>query len=746
MLVSDIDFFCEPKNHACTKLMKFPHEPGFSCRRFRCRRFRLAAVAQGILLLVVASVATVLAEARPVILQAGSARVEVGADGLMRNLVFQGDEVICPEIIPWQAFWDGGQSNTGPDRKNGVALRSNADGVEVTLTAKEGGKVAFLDFEHPDIVVRMRVELGEDHLDLTPYQVLNRREEFLFGLEYPSAAFHVITDHTQNVGVAWGGLALQADALREGASFKTMVPMGTHDLALLIDRPLSLATFSIQPLSSVPFRRTRFGPVGERAKSDGWTGLSHEVAMWAAKDQSESLPTVRLAAGKSPIDIFEAYREANGMNDWPDLASKWGRKLEVLKNSVHLKHDLNHFAENADGRDELEFIRNLPGGPFLWEIVCYHGRFGIHDADYPDFTTFAGAFGGERGFRRRVDRMAHRGDLVSVYTNPFWWQADSEGTKALGGIEAIGLRNRDGSLFGKIYSRNKFGYVIGSWRQPVIDQEVERLTELRDAQGLDTVFQDVYGTRGEYEFAEDFPWAPHAYSQALVDMAEASSSVLPVAGEGVGLDRTFRYLGASMGFYLTTMSGSRSVFYDRRNRAGTTRQWPIGALLLRDKIAFYPHNLAESILTSENLSWAVAAGMNMHYQTRQVLWDIEEGTGTDRLEALSHVQKTFCAPVVGQRVTGFEFLELPYELTRTAFANGYVVYASHDDEPRSFEQHGQKIPLAPHGFVLFKGETPVAALVQSKEHEGGMLSDWDPKAKSWKPVMPWKPTNIRGVK
>jgi len=80
----------------------------------------------------------------------GPTRVEVGSDGLLRNLSFGGEgAVVSPEVIPWQAFWDGGQSNTGPDRKNGVQLRSNGDGVRVTVTAEEGGSVAFLDFEHP---------------------------------------------------------------------------------------------------------------------------------------------------------------------------------------------------------------------------------------------------------------------------------------------------------------------------------------------------------------------------------------------------------------------------------------------------------------------------------------------------------------------------------------------------------------------------------------------------------------------
>lgn len=696
-------------------------------------------------LLALSLIAVSIQTAQAVTLRSGEASVEVTADGRILNLTFAGDEVICPEIILWRAIWDGGQNNEAPDRKNGPSLRCADEGVDVAVTAVEGADTAFLDFDHPDVRVLMRIELAERHLDLIPYRVLNRREERLVGLEYPSAAYHPITDHSQYIGVAWGGLALQAQSLRQGASFKTECPQATHDLALMLDRPLSLATFSVQPLTQVPFRRTTFGPVGERAAEKGWSGLSHELSMWAASGQTEALPPVRLAVGADAVELFDAYRAANGMNEWPTLADKWGRKAKQLASCLHLKHDLNHFESLGEGRDELDFIRELPGGPYLWEMVCYHGRFGIHDVDYPDFTIFAETHGGERMFKLRATTMKHRGDLVSVYANPFWWQEDSEGVQALGGIEEIAVRKRDGSLDEQFYSHNKHGYIIGAWRQPVIEQEVARLTSLRDRQGLDMVFQDTYGTRGEYDFAEDFHWPPYGYAQALIDMARHSSAVLPVAGEGVGLDRTFRYLGATMGFYLTTMNASRSRFYDNQHRSGTTRQWPIGALILRDKVAFYPHNLAVSILTSENLSWAVAAGMNMHYQTRRVLMDLQDGTGYDRLTALSYVQKTFCAPVFGARVTAFGFVDHPFELTRTAYANGFEVYASHDDAPRTVSVNARSVELAPHGFILFQGANPVSALLASNEHAGGVFHDWDRKAKDWIPVMPWKPTALTGM-
>ncbi|MBN1557648.1 MAG: hypothetical protein JW951_05840, partial [Lentisphaerae bacterium] len=610
--------------------------------------------------------------ARAATLRAGPARVDIAGDGILHDLVFENDRAAVPELIPWQAVWDGGRNNEAPDRRTGPRLRCNAEGVSVSITAAEGGTVAFLDFDHPDIRVLMRLELAERHLDLIPYRVTNRREDRLCGLEVPAAAYHPVSDNCEYVGVAWGGLALRAATLRQGASYKSECPQATHDLALMLDRPLSLATFSVQPLAQVPFRRTRFGPVGDRAAEKGWSGLSHEVAMWAARGQTEALPPVRLAVGADAADIFDAYREANGMNAWPDLRDKMGKKTDTLAACVHLKYDLNHFAQLFEGDDELAFLRELPEGPYLWEMVCYHGRLGLHDTDYPDFTTFAEAHGGERMFKQRVGVMKHRGDLVSVYANPFWWQGDSAGMRALGGPEAIAVRKRDGSLYDAFYG-NKHGYYIGAWRQPVLDQEVARLTSLRDDQGLDMVFQDTYGTRGEYDFAADFFWPPYGYAQALVEMAGHSSGVLPVSGEGVGLDRTFRYLTASMGFYLTTMNGSRSVFYDNQHRAGTTRQWPVGALILRDKVAFYPHNLAVGILTSENLSWAVAAGMNMHYRVRDVL--VDPDNGANRLKALVHVQNTVCRPVFGQRLAGFEFLDRPYEITRTAYANGYAVYA-----------------------------------------------------------------------
>jgi hypothetical protein len=677
-------------------------------------------------------------------LRAGEARVEVTEQGLLRDLVFEGDQVVVPELTTWQAIWDGGQDHAAPDRNAGPRLQCDDSAVAVTVTAG-GGALAFIDFEHPDLRVRLRVELTEDYVALIPYNVLNRRPERLCGLQYPAAAYHPVSDACAYVGVAWGGLAIGADPLRKGAAYASTCPAATHDLALMIDQPLSLATFSVQPIEQVPFRRTTYGPVGDRAKERGWSGLFHEVAMWAAEGQSEAMPPVRLAVGGDVVEIFDAYRAANGMDAWPGLREKMGRKTDQLAACLHLKYDLNHFQTLFKGDDELAFLRELPAGPYLWEMVCYHGRLGLHDTDYPDFTTFSDAHGGERMFKMRVDVMKWRKDLVSVYANPFWWQGDSEGTRALGGPGAIAVRRRDGSLYDAFYG-NKHGYYVGAWRRPVLDQEVARLTSLRDKQGLDMVFQDTYGTRKEYDFAQDFFWPPYGYSQALVEMARHSSAVLPVSGEGVGMDRTFRYITASMGFYLTTMNHSRTVFYDDQHRAGISRQWPIGALILRDKVAFYPHNLAVSILTSENLSWCVAAGMNMHYRMRDVLTDLDGDVGYDRLKALVHVQNTVCRPVFGQRLTAFEFLALPFEITRTAYANGYETYASHDDQAREVTCHGQTMTLAPHGFVTFNcAKAPVTALLASEAHPHGMLCDWDRQGAAWIPVIAWQPTALTGL-
>jgi hypothetical protein len=48
--------------------------------------------------------------------------------------------------------------------------------------------------------------------------------------------------------------------------------------------------------------------------------------------------------------------------------------------------------------------------------------------------------------------------------------------------------------------------------------------------------------------------------------------------------------------------------------------------------------------------------------------------------------------------------------------------------------------------VLFNGATPIAVRLASDDHPFGMLSDWDRRAGSWKPVIGWKPTALTGVK
>jgi hypothetical protein len=230
--------------------------------------------------------------------------------------------------------------------------------------------------------------------------------------------------------------------------------------------------------------------------------------------------------------------------------------------------------------------------------------------------------------------------------------------------------------------------------------------------------------------------------QALFDIVELSASVLPVSGEGVGPDRAFRDMTATFGFYLTTLQKSRSRFYDAQHAAGNTVQWPMATMVLHDKVAFYSHNLERTDATRPDLlrshvSWYLAAGMNMHYTMEELLADERAGLGNQRISALAHIQRTVGSKFFGQPMTGFAFTSYDPEVTRTEFANGLVVLASHDEKPTTLRGGGIEVTVPPHGFLALWQDRPLCALLPAEE-EGAppVIADWKESESRWQPALP----------
>ncbi|MFJ2882967.1 hypothetical protein ACIPJN_32885 [Streptomyces sp. NPDC086796] len=557
-------------------------------------------------------------------LTSGADRVLIDGRGRLLDWT-SGGRIQSPGVLPLAVYYDNGTGVFSDEAEVDVA-RVAADEAAVGLTVP--------GFFTAELTVRLRA----GRLELRPTAIRNLWSRPILSVACPEVAYRVIPADGTMLGIApkWGGLAHTRSVLAGGFYANYGMPTATHDLILFEEDDSALGVYSVQPASVRPYRPTQFGFVGGRARDEALTGLMHRVDAWTVPGGSERLPATRLVAGASAFDLFAAYRADNGMNTWRGLTDKLGPRLRAgLADSVHLKVDLWQptGGTSATGRPEaaFEYLRAVPGGPYSVELASYYSD-GQHDHHYPDFLTFD-YLGGPAEFRRLIDTIHDRGHYASAYTNPTWWHPDSRAVAALGGVERIGIRDRRGKLVTKTHTNN-LGYLIGGWRKAPRALILGQLRTFRDTYGMDMMFQDEIARR-EYDYAADFCAPPYAYCEELVEQTAQSAAILPIGTEGVGGDRIFQSLTSSLGFYLNTMQGDRASTYDGPNRNGVVvQQWPLGTAVMHDKVAFYPHNLDRGVDTSENLSWALAFGLNLHYQAQHMTADFRAGRGFELLKGL----------------------------------------------------------------------------------------------------------------
>ncbi|MYQ89665.1 MULTISPECIES: hypothetical protein [unclassified Streptomyces] len=669
-------------------------------------------------------------------LTSGADRVLIDDRGRLLDWT-SGGRIQSPGVLPLAVYYDNGTGVFSDEAEVDVA-RVAADEAAVSLTVP-----GFL-------TAQLTVRLRAGRLELRPTAIRNLWSRSILSVACPEVAYRVIPADGTMLGIApkWGGLAHTRSVLAGGFYANYGMPTATHDLILFEEDDSALGVYSVQPASARPYRPAQFGFVGGRARNEALTGLMHRVDAWIAPGGSERLPATRLVAGESAFDLFAAYRADNGMNTWRGLTDKLGPRLRAgLADSVHLKVDLWQptGGTSATGRPEaaFEYLRAVPGGPYSVELASYYSD-GQHDHHYPDFLTFD-YLGGPAEFQRLIDTIHDRGHYASAYTNPTWWHPDSRAVAALGGVERIGIRDRRGKLVTKTHTNN-LGYLIGGWRKAPRALILDQLRTFRDTYGMDMMFQDEIARR-EYDYAADFCAPPYAYCEELVEQTAQSAAILPIGTEGVGGDRIFQSLTSSLGFYLNTMQGDRASTYDGPNRNGVVvQQWPLGTAVMHDKVAFYPHNLDRGVDTTENLSWALAFGLNLHYQAQHMTADFRAGRGFELLKGLSLVQKRVAGRYFGRAMTAFRYLTEDLKVSRTAFDGGVEIVASHDLQPRALPLPGGQgtVTVAPHGFVAGEHGTPTYALIDDAHHRPGYLARWTDGR--FVPELAWYPADLAGYR
>lgn len=641
-----------------------------------------------------------------------------------------------PAILPLTVHYD-----------NGTAVFFDEATVAVDRVSADEAIVTFVlpGFFSADVAMRIR----EGHFELQPTRVQNLWSRPIAKVSYPEVAYRTIpaTGNIRGIAPKWGGLAHTKTVLSGGFYANYGMPTATHDIILFEEDNAALGVYSVQTAGAKPYKPTQFGIVGTRAREEKLTGFVHRVDSWIKPGEISVMPPTRLVYGGSAFDLFAKYRADSGMNSWRNLQQKITPQLySKLSNSVHLKMDMWQPTGGTSGTGNpalaFDYLKAVPGGPYSVELASYYAD-GQHDHNYPDFLTFD-YLGGSAQFKKLIDLIHLRGNLASAYTNPTWWHPNSKAVIALGGAERIGIRDGRGNLVTKTHTGN-VGYLIGGWRPECRQLIIDQLRDFRDTFGMDMMFQDEIARR-EYDHSADFNAPPYEYCEELVEQTTESAAVLPIGTEGVGGDRIFQDLTSSLGFFLNTMQTDRVSVYDNPNRNGVViQQWPLGTAIMHDKIAFYPHNLDRGIDTTENLSWSLAFGLNMHYTGQQMSGDFLAGRGFEALRALSLIQRTVASRYFGKSMTVFRYVTEDLKVSRTVFAGGMEIIASHDIESRVLSMPGElgTVTVAPHGFLAVADGVPVCALINDAHHAPGYVAEW---AGRFVPRIAWYPADLAGYR
>ena len=717
-----------------------------------------------------------------ILLSTSGAEVSVNtADGYISNFIDTANSrTVATDITPWNAVFDGGSMK--------LEYQTIAGEMDIKIYRQSPEACRAL-YAHPQITVMMDIELDDNYIKLTPILVHNNMNPIhLYGLEYPAEAYHPIDQNTLAIGGSWGGLAYTYHYMHDRKeTYSSGMPFATHDI-LLVDHQVyfpgdpsnghTVGVYSEQPIGSEPYRPTLYRYLGTRYTSNQ-VGLCHMVRSWTPPNGiDETMPPVYLQQGNNAFDIFSGYRQRNQMDTWQNLDDKLldhltADQVESLKNAVHTKLNFSSGYSFQDAVDWISDVNDVPYGPHLFEMVGYWepyvesgtGEYHYFDAKYPDFHIIGdqalppppsgSPVGGLSDFLDVINAAHNRfsgdptkmGDLISGYTNPTWWHEDAEEVQTnpafardgMTGQDAIAVRRRTGEIVRQYFGHGAEGFAVAMWRQSTRDSVANILQQLKDW-GMDVMFQDQYGTRYEEEFASDYTGKPYGYmDEGILQMANASAQVMPVASEGVSYDRSFKYIYASMGNYLPCFYDD--IYYDRW-ALGHWTMWPLGTLLLHDKLGFYVHNLSSSVRTSETLSWSLAYGMNMHCVEEQV----NNANGVQMLRGLAHVQRNVCSRVYGKLAKGFQFTDDALEVSVTWYDcspdNDVYVIANHVNDQRGISlPNGPYIYMARYGFVACEKISdqpfelkPICGLVRDdsgSNHYEGLICNWQDGTSNW---------------
>lgn len=452
----------------------------------------------------------------------------------------------------------------------------------------------------------------------------------------------------------------------------------------------------------------------ERASADSpFTKLVHRFRTWLADGKSVTTPAVIIRIGQDYPTSIAGYRADNGIDKYKSIESKLPNAQAWFAAPMY-KLDLAVVKQSfADIKTSLIDKLRVPG--MIHFVVVNSGGM---DNNYPDFIPPDTKWGSTEAFADLVDYIHKKGSLAVPYTNFSWW--DNLGPTIMNLPASLKLLDvivtgTEGAVAVEKYGPN-VGYVMNQHNAFVKQKIAEQHDLFMKTVKVDGIFEDQWGVRNSpYDMnvngLDKFDAATSYYEGVLEHYrALVGSNLFTEQGVDVLAENGIGFMGTN---YLWDMQGFRGA------TAGVTHYYPIAAMMFRDKVLLYQHDLAAETWTKNKdmLRWNLDQG----YSLSNAFYDTAAGFVNPEnpwLTLIGVFQKYALASYADELVTSYEN---PGDgIWRTTFTSTVVTSNWNAEKPYTLDGY----TLPPGGVITQAKDKSMTAGVFTG-YNGQALSEGD---------------------
>lgn len=425
--------------------------------------------------------------------------------------------------------------------------------------------------------------------------------------------------------------------------------------------------------------------------------LSRRYETHVVSGEEWRAPLTRVLFERGAFEALDQYAVSNELGR-PLAAKMRPELLEPFRRSV-----LVYYGGSA--RAMIDDLDRLPSPCVLHTASYLKGGF---DKEYPDHLPPSPSWGTAEDLAELLRACGERGILFMPYTNPTWWCDEPRGPTFLAAGEAPLARSLTGDLYPEAYAANR-GWTITFWHEAVRAANERTRTQFTQEFPVAVLFQDQCGARTWVYDTNPASPSPLAYTEGLISMVEEDSAIVPLSTES-GWDRILAFESQFCGMtwrVVPTEGGPEWVRpFSDDYPPSAFRPFPLAQALGHESVAMIHHDLGQFVTNDEVLAWTVGLGYGLSYRIGPGALDRPETRAW--IEWLDEIQKTVCAPMIGEPLRAWEVLggDGRAPVFRAVYGD-VTVTANTTEEPFGMDA---ELAIGPHGF-LAEGDGVLAGAV-----------------------------------